>query len=117
MWKIIFFSVLQSALLCAGQVFLKFAMMKMPKFAWTRDFWVSLLLNWQFALCGICFGAASVLWMYIVKVFPFSKAYPMISISYVFGMIAAIVFFHEQVSPMKWVGVAFIMAGCFLIAK
>jgi drug/metabolite transporter (DMT)-like permease len=32
-------------------------------------------------------------------------------------MIAAIVFFHEQVSPMKWVGVAFIMAGCFLIAK
>ena len=55
--------------------------------------------------------------MYIVKVFPFSKAYPMVSISYVFGMIAAMVFFHEQVNALKWVGVACIVTGCFLIAK
>jgi undecaprenyl phosphate-alpha-L-ara4N flippase subunit ArnE len=117
MWKIISLAVLQSALLCGGQVFLKFAMMRMPKFSWTREFWLSLLVNWQFALCGLCFGAASLLWMYIVKVFPFSKAYPMVSISYVFGMIAAILFFHEQVNALKWIGVACIMVGCFLIAK
>ena len=108
---------MQSALLCGGQVFLKFAMMRMPKFAWTKAFWTSLLTNWQFALCGLCFAAASLLWMYIVKVFPFSKAYPRVSISYVFGMIAARVFFHEQVNALKWIGVACIITGCFLIAK
>ncbi len=117
MWRIILLAVLQSALLCGGQVFLKFAMMRMPQFAWTKTFWISLLTNWQFALCGLCFAAASLLWMYIVKVFPFSKAYPMVSISYVFGMIAAMVFFHEQVNALKWIGVACIITGCFLIAK
>jgi undecaprenyl phosphate-alpha-L-ara4N flippase subunit ArnE len=55
--------------------------------------------------------------MYIVKIFPFSLAYPMISLSYVFGMVAAIVFFHEQVSLTRWVGVFCIIMGCCLIAK
>jgi drug/metabolite transporter (DMT)-like permease len=44
-------------------------------------------------------------------------AYPMVSLSYVFGMIAAIVFFHEPVSFAKWFGVLLIMAGCYFIAK
>ena len=88
MWKIIPYAVLQSLLLVGGQVFLKFAMMRMLPFAWTRTFWVSLLTNWHFAACGLFFGAASLLWMYIVKVFPFSMAYPMVSLSYVFGMFA-----------------------------
>ena len=117
MWKIIPYAIIQSALLAAAQVFLKFALTRMPSFAWTREFWCSLLVNWQFAVSGLLFGAASLLWMYIVKVFPFSLAYPMVSLSYVFGMVAAIVFFHEQVSLTRWAGVFFIMLGCCLIAK
>jgi len=117
MWKIIPYAVLQSLLLVGGQVFLKFTMMRMLPFAWTRTFWVSLLTNWHFAACGLFFGAASLLWMYIVKVFPFSMAYPMVSLSYVLGMVAAILVFHEEVSPTRWLGVLLIMAGCYLIAK
>ena len=117
MWRILFYSLLQSTLLVGGQVFLKFALMRMPAFAWTREFWLSLLSNWQFAACGLFFGAASLLWMYIVKTFPFSMAYPMVSLSYVMGMVAAIMFFHEEVSMTRWIGVAFIVLGCFLIAK
>ena len=92
-------------------------MSKMPSFAWTRDFWLSLLTNWYLAACGLLFGLASLLWMYIVKVFPFSSAYPMVSLSYVFGMLAAILFFNEEVSIIKWIGVMFIVLGCMLIAK
>lgn len=117
MWKVIPLALIQSILLAAGQVFLKFAMTRMEPFGWTKAFWGSLLVNWQFAACGLCFGAASVLWMYMMKLFPLSVVYPMISLSYVFGMIAAILFFHEDVSATKWVGVGFIMLGCILIAK
>lgn len=117
MWKIIPYAITQSLLLTAGQVFLKFALMRMPSFGWTREFWGSLLVNWQFALSGLLFGSGSILWMYIVKIFPFSLAYPMISLSYIFGMIAAMVFFHEQVPLVRWLGVLFIMTGCCLIAK
>ena len=117
MWKIIPFAILQSVLLTGGQVFLKFALMRMPAFAWTREFLWGMLTNWQFAACGLLFGASSLLWMYIVKQFPFSSAYPMVSLSYVFGMLAALIFFHEEVSVAKWVGVSFIVLGCMLIAK
>ena len=44
-------------------------------------------------------------------------AYPMVSLSYVLGMVAAIVVFREEVSPTQWLGVLLIMAGCYLIAK
>ncbi len=108
---------MQSALLAGGQVFLKFALRKIHHFEWTKDFWVNLLLNRQFACCGVFFGASSILWMYILKHYPLSVAYPMISLSYVFGLLAAILFFHESVSAMKWLGVSFIIIGCFLIAK
>jgi undecaprenyl phosphate-alpha-L-ara4N flippase subunit ArnE len=44
-------------------------------------------------------------------------AYPMISLSYVFGMFAAMIFFHEEISTTRWVGVACIIIGCILIAR
>ena len=117
MWKVVILSVIQSSLLAGGQVFLKFALQKMLPFGWTRVFWGNLLLNWQFACSGLFFGASSVLWMYIIKNYPLSVAYPMISLSYVFGLLAALLFFHESVSVTKWGGVGLILLGCCIIAK
>lgn len=110
-------AVIQSLLLAGGQVLLKFALERMLPFAWSLEFWKSVFMNWQFAACGICYGAGSILWFYIIKHYPFSMAYPLVSLSYVFGMIAAIVFFHEPVNLTKWLGVLLIMAGCYFIAK
>lgn len=117
MWRVIVLAIVQSVLLAGGQVFLKFALGRMLPFGWTREFWTSLLLNWQFACCGLFFGASSVFWMYIVKHYPLSVAYPMVSLTYVFGMLAAMVFFHEPVSLAKWIGIGLIMAGCCLVAR
>jgi drug/metabolite transporter (DMT)-like permease len=117
MWKIIPLSLLQCLLLSSGQVFLKFALNKMGDFHWKIEFFKGLLVNWWFLACGICYGIATILWMYILKNFPFSMAYPMISLSYVFGMFAAILFFNEQVSVTRWLGVILIVSGCCLIVK
>ena len=51
------------------------------------------------------------------KTFPAQRCLPVVSITYIFGMLAAILFFHEQVSVWKWLGIGFIMIGCCLIAK
>ena len=115
--KLLPISILQCMLLSGGQVLMKYGLMKAGDFSMSWGYFGRLLFNWQFFSCGLCYGAGSVLWMYIVKNFPLSMAYPMISLSYVFGMFAAIMFFHEEVSTAKWLGVAFIMIGCFLIAK
>ncbi len=117
MWHIIPLALIQSILLSMGQVLLKFALNKMGRFEWEWHFFGKLLTNWWLLGCGVCYGFATILWLYILKKFPFSIAYPMISLSYVFGMLAAIVFFHEQVSITRWMGVLLIIGGCFLIAK
>lgn len=117
MWRAFLLAIVQSAFLASAQVFLKMALNKMHPFGWNKDFWVSLLLNWPFACCGVFFTASSVLWMYIVKHYPLSVAYPMVSLSYVFGMLAAILCFHEEVSLTKWIGVGLIMLGCCFVAR
>ena len=117
MWKLVPLALVQSIFLSLGHVFLKMGMMRMGAFAWTREYWFGLLTNWWLLACGIAYGGATVLWLYILKHFPFSVAYPLSSLSYVFGMLAAIVFFHEEVSVMKWVGVLLIAGGCVLIMK
>lgn len=117
MWQLIGLSLIQSIMLSFGQLTLKIALEKMPTFSWTTPFWVDLLTNWWFILCGILFGGASILWMYILKHFPLNMAYPMASMSYIFALLFAIVFLHETVVWNRWLGVAFIMIGCVFVAK
>lgn len=104
-------------MVAGGGVLLKLALERTEPFGWNWNFFGALLTNWQFALCGLVYGAGTLLWLYIIKHFPFSMAYPLVSLSYVFGMIAAMLVFHEQVSITRWAGVLLIMAGCYLIAK
>lgn len=117
MLKIIPIALLQGILMCSGQIVLKIALNRLPSFAWTRHFWYQVLIDWPLALSGLLWGAAALLWMYMVKNFPFGTIYPMLSLSYVFGILAAIFIFHEEVSPIKWTGVFLIMIGCILITK
>lgn len=96
---------------------MKFGLTRAGDFSWSWAYFYRLFVNWQFISCGICYGAGSILWMYIIKHFPFSMAYPMVSLSYVFGMIAAMIFFHEHIPFIRWFGVLLILTGCALVAK
>jgi undecaprenyl phosphate-alpha-L-ara4N flippase subunit ArnE len=89
----------------------------MGKFSFTWSFFRDLTTNGWLLGSGLCMAAATFLWLYIIKYFEFSVAYPMISISYIFGMLAAIFIFHETVPIIRWIGVLLIMAGVILIAK
>ena len=62
-------------------------------------------------------GMRRVLWMYILKHWAFSQAYPLSSLAYVFGMIAAMFVFHEHIAWTQWVGILLIMGGCYLVAN
>lgn len=115
--KLIILTILQSICLCGGQVLLKLAMTRMPAFSWTGKYIIALLTNGSLFACGMAFVAAGVLWMYILRHFSFSQAYPLSALAYVMGMVAAIFIFHESVSLIQWLGVLLIMAGCFLVVR
>lgn len=117
MLKLLLLSLSQSACLAAGQMFLKLAMQNAPKFAFTWPIIKDYLTNWNLLFSGLCMAAATGLWFYILKHVDFSIAYPLISFSYVFGMLAAVFVFHEQVPPTRWIGLALIVSGAFMILK
>ena len=117
MWQLLGLSLLQSIMLSFGQLTLKIALGHMLPFEWTWRFWGHMLTNWWFLLCGIMFGGASLLWMYILKHWPLSMAYPMVSMSYVIAMVMAVVFLHESIVWTRWLGVGLIMLGCVMVAK
>ena len=117
MWKLIPLALLQSIFLCGGQVLLKLGLAVSGPFSWSWKFFRAQLTNWWFLATGVSLISCSILWMYILKKYPFSMAYPLASMSYVFGMLAAIFIFHEEVPPTRWLGVVLIMGGCYFIAK
>jgi undecaprenyl phosphate-alpha-L-ara4N flippase subunit ArnE len=115
--KLIIIAALQCLLLSGGQVCLKFAIARMDGVGLTLRFLCSTLTNWWLLASGLCMVGATLLYLYMFKHFEFSVAYPITSISYVFGMLAAVFIFHEAVPLIRWMGVLLIMAGVFLIAK
>ena len=117
MWRLFGLVALQTLFLSGGQVLLKLALQQLGKFEWSWAYFKSVLADMWFLACGISFGVATVLWLYILKHFPFSIAYPLSCLSYVFGMVAAILVFHEQVNWMQWLGVFLVLTGCVLIAR
>ena len=115
--KLILLALVQSVLLCGGQLFMKLALKSVDSVSWTWSFIWSQVTNWWWLACGVSFTAAGLLWMYILKHWTFSQAYPLSSLAYVFGMIAAMLVFHEHIAWTQWVGILLIMAGCYLVAN
>ena len=115
--KVIILTLFQCFLLASGQVCFKLAVEKMSKFQWSLAYFTDLLTNWWLLASGICLISATVLWGFILKLFPFSVAYPITAFAYVFGMLAAIFIFGETIPVVRWIGVGLIILGVFFVAK
>lgn len=115
--RLLILCIVQSMLLAGGQIFLKYATKSFGPLGWNWPCVRSFLLNFPLACTGLSFGAASLLWVYIIKHYPLSQAYPLNSLSYLFGLIAAVLILGEKVSAWGWLGVCLIMVGCVLVTK
>lgn len=65
-------------------------------------------------LCS--FGLQAILWVLVLRKVPLNQAYPFLSLSYVFDLLASRFLFHEHVSILHIVGIAFIVAGVITIS-
>lgn len=109
--------ILQSVVLVAAQTFLKISVELFGKFSWSWQYFKTVFTTWQFAASGICALSAMFIWMYVLKKYEFSVAYPLLSISYVIGLLSAHFIFHEAVPLTRWIGVVIVMIGVFFIVK
>lgn len=109
--------VVQSILLVAAQSFLKISVELFGHFSWSLQYFKTVFTTWQFAASGICAVSAMLVWMYVLKHYQFSLAYPLLSISYIIGLLSAQFIFHEAVPLTRWIGVVIVMIGVFFIVK
>ena len=117
MLKLIFLTITQSILMCSAQSLFKVAAEKMGDFAWTWAFFKGALSTWQLYVAGITAIAGVIEWMYVLKRYDLSLAYPLTAISFILSLIAGAAIFHEVVPPTRWIGVVLIMAGAFLVSR
>jgi undecaprenyl phosphate-alpha-L-ara4N flippase subunit ArnE len=117
MLRLIILVISQSVVLVAAQSFLKISVMLFGDFSWTWNYFKTVFTTWQFAVSGLCALAAMFVWMYTLKRYDFSLAYPLLSISYVIGLFAAYFIFHETVPFTRWMGVIIVMIGVYFIVK
>ena len=67
---------------------------------------------------GIAIYAANFfLWIAILSRVDLSVAVPLGSTLYVLVPLFALIFLHERVSPLRWLGILFIIGGIFFISR
>lgn len=63
------------------------------------------------------YGAATLLWIAVLRQAPLSRVYPIMAFSFVVVPLASIFLLKEQINLSYWGGVALIVAGVALIGR
>ena len=118
MWKYLIAVLLQAASLAGGQVMFKKFIQKLGEGGWAYQNLKATSYNnwWILVLMTLFFGASFVFWAYVLKKMEFSQAYPLSSLSFIFGMILAFFLLNESIPFTRWIGVVLIVVGCVLIS-
>ncbi len=64
-----------------------------------------------------CYVVRVVVWIMGLSRVPVSIAYPMLSLGYIVNAVAAHYLFGESVTLSRWLGIGFIVAGVWLVAR
>ena len=124
MWEYIIFVALQALSLAGGQAMFKMFIEKLKLGAGSEEnIWAfqNLLATsrtywWVLTSMTLLFGVSFTLWAYVLKKMDFSQAYPLSSLSFIFGMFLAFFLFQESIPFTRWIGVVLIVIGCVLIS-
>lgn len=102
-----------------GQFLLKVGVNRMGGLTFKRDELVSTALKiatQPHIVIGLClFVASMVIWLAVLSKMELSRAYPMVSISYVLVALMARVFLGEGISLSRALGIAVILVGVTLV--
>jgi multidrug transporter EmrE-like cation transporter len=105
----------------AGQLVLKYAMSQMGALQLSAG-GVPILI-WRMATSPyvigglLIYGLGTFFWLIFLSRVPLSYAYPFVSLGIVLGLLSAWGLFHEQVPPLRWVGMLVVCAGVLLVSR
>ena len=72
----------------------------------------------KYVILGLfLYGSSFILWLAALSTLDVSYMYPLLSLAYVITAILAFVFLKENITLLRWLGIAFVVLGCFMISK
>ena len=115
---LILFGVMLNA---AAQLLLKKGMMSIGHFAFTGGEILRIVpvVALNFASVGGLFSyvVSVAVWMLVLSRVDVSAAYPFLSVGYIIAAVGGWMFFAEQLSVSRILGIAFICVGVFFVAR
>jgi drug/metabolite transporter (DMT)-like permease len=105
----------------AAQLLLKGGTNRLGVITLNADNWTAMLTRMAsegYFIAGTAlYGVSLVVWIMGLSRVPVSIAYPMLSLGYIVNAIAAHYIFGEAVTAQRWLGIGFIVAGVYLVAR
>jgi drug/metabolite transporter (DMT)-like permease len=105
----------------AAQLLLKAGTNALGVLTLTRDNWPTTLWSMatqgHFVLGAACYVVSLFVWILGLSRVPVSIAYPLLSVGYVVNAVAAHYLLGETVTLQRWLGIGFIVAGVWLVAR
>jgi multidrug transporter EmrE-like cation transporter len=104
-----------------GQLLLKYGMLQIGALHFDRASIPSMI--WRMATSPyvvgglLVFGAGTFFWLIVMSRVPLSYSYPFVSLGIVLGLVAAWLLFHENIPPLRWLGMLVICMGVILVAR
>jgi drug/metabolite transporter (DMT)-like permease len=105
-----------------GQILMKTGMSQIDEIKSIEGFinlnTIFCLLTNVYVLSGLLLYALSAfLWLGALSSLDVSYMYPLLSLAYVITAILAFVVLKENITLLRWLGIAFVVIGCFMISK
>lgn len=63
------------------------------------------------------YGAATILWIWILTRVPLSQAYPFVALGMILVPLASVLVYGERVTPLFWLGSCLVMIGIVLTQR
>jgi len=119
-FKLIFQILLLVSMLATGNILWKYGLTGMGGvFVNGKTFFNSIkdmLVSPYIWLGALLYILATLYWFALLSKHNLSYVYPMLSVGYVFGMIAGMFFFKETISLTSWIGMGIIFAGFIILS-
>jgi drug/metabolite transporter (DMT)-like permease len=103
-------------LITTGQVFQKLASDKVARQGPSRGMLLRFVGCGEFWIAIVALGLGTLVWLVTLVTMEVSKAYPMLSLSFVLTTLIARWHLKETVTPQRWLGVCLICAGAALMS-
>lgn len=103
-------------LLAAGQFMFKFAAQNSPNLSSLQGF-IGLALSPWLWIALTLYGAATVLWIFILQRIPLSLAYPFSALGFIIVPLGAWLVFHEPLTLRYGLGMALILGGLIVLSR